>query len=215
MKTWLTFIAVVLVVVNAGGLWAAEQPDRAEEKEYQLKAICLYNFLKFTTWPEPTVSDSNNVKQTKVNTSKSDTTSPIIIGILGEGSFVESFLPLEKKTPKGRKVVIRQLGSFEKAENHERVAAKKVVDANSLRDCDLLFIANSEKKHTNKILDCLGSEPILTVGETEDFLEAGGMINFITTGNKVQFEINRDALDRVNIVIEPDVLRLALRVIGK
>jgi hypothetical protein len=51
--------------------------------------------------------------------------------------------------------------------------------------------------------------PTLTVGETVDFIQLGGMINFTLEQGKVRFEINRSAAERVGLRISSRLLQLA------
>jgi hypothetical protein len=55
--------------------------------------------------------------------------------------------------------------------------------------------------------------PILTVGETEHFIETGGIINFLMEDNKVRFEINDVAAKKSKLKISSQLLRLAKRVV--
>jgi hypothetical protein len=55
---------------------------------------------------------------------------------------------------------------------------------------------------------------VLTVGETEDFAEDGGMIAFLVEENKIRFEINLEAADKAKLKISSKLLALAKTVIG-
>jgi hypothetical protein len=51
--------------------------------------------------------------------------------------------------------------------------------------------------------------PILTVGDTEEFINGGGMVRFVETGRRIRFEINPDAVERVSLRVSSRLLRLA------
>ena len=51
--------------------------------------------------------------------------------------------------------------------------------------------------------------PVLTIGESPDFLGMGGIINLRVDGGNVRFEIDQAAADRVNLRISSRLLRLA------
>jgi len=55
----------------------------------------------------------------------------------------------------------------------------------------------------------------LTVGETESFLQEGGIINFAIRSSRVRFDIDLDAAHRAGIQISSKVLSLADEVHGK
>jgi YfiR/HmsC-like len=82
------------------------------------------------------------------------------------------------------------------------------------RGCHLLFIAGRDKKRAAAILAGLNSAPVLTVGETDDFVQHGGMIGFSFLENKIRFDINLNAAQRANLKISARLLLLAKTVIG-
>jgi hypothetical protein len=52
--------------------------------------------------------------------------------------------------------------------------------------------------------------PVLTVGDTEGFLRAGGVINFVLEGSKVRFLIDQAAAERSGLRISSKLMRLAV-----
>ena len=74
--------------------------------------------------------------------------------------------------------------------------------------CNSVRIQNS-----NQIVRALKGLPILTIGETENFLESGGVINFLMEDEKVCFEINVTAAKINKLRISSKLLRLAKRVV--
>ena len=83
------------------------------------------------------------------------------------------------------------------------------------RGCQVLFISNSEDQRLAKILGDLGTSPVMTVGEANDFIERGGMIRFVLEQDKVRFEINLKAADPAGLKFSSRLLLLAKNVIGK
>jgi hypothetical protein len=55
----------------------------------------------------------------------------------------------------------------------------------------------------------LRGDPVLTVGETDDFLESGGMIEFFTDHNHVKLRINLSAARGASLQISSKLLRVA------
>jgi len=214
VKYAICIATISLILAESGTLNAAEQSSRSDDVEYKLKAVCLYNFLKFTTWPgDPSISgDGDKIRDGK-DTKAGTHSSLIVIGVVGDDSIAEAFVPLQRKSARDKKIIVRKLGHFETAQGNGSSKAPQVIDGNSLKDYHVLFIASSEKPHTERILATLRSAPVLTVGEADGFLAAGGTINFVNVDNRVQFEISRPSLARAHLVIEPEVFRLARRVI--
>jgi hypothetical protein len=82
------------------------------------------------------------------------------------------------------------------------------------RACRVLFIGKVESRRIPALLPELQHSPVLTVGETDGFLSAGGIIRFCLEGNKVRFEINRLAADSVGLKVSSRLLLLAKNVVG-
>ncbi|MGD0551728.1 MAG: YfiR family protein [Sedimentisphaerales bacterium] len=89
--------------------------------------------------------------------------------------------------------------------------ANEQMDA--LKKCHLLFICQSERKNTREIIDLLKNNGVLTVADTEGFLEDGGIVNFVIEDNKVRFDINLTASEKAGLKIRSQLLRLAKKVI--
>ena len=83
-----------------------------------------------------------------------------------------------------------------------------------LHGCQLLFISKAEARRIPAVLSEIQRSPILTVGETEGFLDAGGIIRFCLEGNKLRFEINRSAADMAGLKVSSRLLVLAKNVVG-
>jgi hypothetical protein len=83
-----------------------------------------------------------------------------------------------------------------------------------IQGCQIVFLGTPEKKLISGMLANLRASPILTVGESEDFVQGGGMIGFFLEDNKVRFDINLDAAERAKLKISARLLALAKTVIG-
>jgi len=174
--------------------------DNAAEREYQIKAAFIYNFIKFVDWPKEKVAESNE---------------PAIIGIVGKDPFGNAFAPVKDKEDKDRKVLIKRFKPIEelkKSGEKDKSLLEREID--SLRKCHLLFICSSEEKSINEIINLVKDYSVLTIGDMQGFLESGGIINFITEEKKVRFEINVTAAKRAKLKIRSQLLRLAKRVVG-
>lgn len=173
--------------------------DSAERGEYQTKAAFLYNFARFVEWPEKKVDDS---------------TEPMTFGIIGKDPFGDAFAPLKSKRIRGRNVIIKRFVGF--VEFRESIGKSKTelgLKIEALRKCDLLFICSSEQKNLSRIISLVRRHDVLTVGDMEGFLEAGGIINFLMEDKKVRFEINATAAEHAKLKIRSKLLKLARRVI--
>jgi hypothetical protein len=83
-----------------------------------------------------------------------------------------------------------------------------------LKECDLLYVAESSPAKIQLILDRVGSRAVLTVGETDQFTRAGGMVGLVRSGDQIEIEVNRDALHRHQLEMSSRLLKLAVIVSG-
>lgn len=151
-------------------------------KEYQIKALFLYNFTQFITWPDKAFQN---------------TESPLIIGILGDdpfGTYLDETVEGEKIN--GHPLAIRRYNNVKEAEY-----------------CHLIFIHKSKGNSIPQIISDLKGKNILTVSDAPDFIYQGGMIRFITVNNKIQFEINPEAIKAEELKVSSKLLSLAKIVI--
>jgi len=81
-----------------------------------------------------------------------------------------------------------------------------------LKQCHILFVCSSEKKHFKEINDLVKYHSVLTVSDVDGFLKTGGIINFVLEQSKIRFEVNMFAADESKLDIRSQLLRLAKEV---
>ncbi|MCJ7721977.1 YfiR family protein [Candidatus Bathyarchaeota archaeon] len=176
--------------------------DSEKSKEYQIKAAFLYNFMKFVEWPAEKMGDAND---------------PIVIGLIGSKDFIKALDPVVQKKINNKNITLKYFAGYEKLkkpqESDEQQWTQKM---EALKSCHLLMFCSYDSvpvEATREITKALRDSPVLTVGEVDDFLESGGMVNFLMEDKKVHFEINYVAAKRGKLKISSQLLRLAKRVI--
>jgi hypothetical protein len=87
-------------------------------------------------------------------------------------------------------------------------------EAQEIQGCQVMFIGIADKKFISATMADLKGTPVLTVGESEHFVQEGGMIGFFLEDNKVRFEINLNAAEHAKLKISARLLALAKTVIG-
>lgn len=128
-----------------------------------------------------------------------DANSPLIYCTIGEDPFQGALdASLKGKTIGARSLQVRHL--------------KQVQDA---QGCHLIFVSGDDKRQIPGTLSLLQGNPILTVGESERFVQEGGVISFCMEENKIRFQINLEAAEKANLRISSRLLTLAKTVIGK
>jgi len=80
-----------------------------------------------------------------------------------------------------------------------------------LKSCHIVFIPASEKSRAREVLAAIKEQglPILTVGETDDFYQAGGMIEFVIENEQVHFRINNASARDAGLKISSKLLTLS------
>jgi hypothetical protein len=128
-----------------------------------------------------------------------ETNSPIIVATLGETDLGDHL----REMIQGRTVNGRPL--------HFKVIAEN----DPGRDFHILFIPDLARRRLPAVLEKLKDSPVLTVGETDDFLARGGVINLTRRDQKVRLEVNLPAARQAGLKISSKLLSVADVVKGK
>jgi hypothetical protein len=86
---------------------------------------------------------------------------------------------------------------------------KKFQAIDNLRGCNILFISESEKKRTSSILGALHGSSVLTVGDMDNFIGSGGMVQFVVNDARVRVTIDVGATGRARLRVSSKLLALA------
>jgi YfiR/HmsC-like len=109
--------------------------------------------------------------------------------------------------------------AIDRAMQNERILDRKtetIVPASleQARSCQVLFIGRDGSSRGASILPALRSLPVLTVGDGPDFLERGGIIQFVTAEGKIRFDVSLTNAARAQLSINARMLRVAREVKG-
>ncbi len=84
-----------------------------------------------------------------------------------------------------------------------------------LAKCQLIFVPGGNTERIDQAVRASAQHPILTVGESPDFLRRGGMIAFVIDGGRVRFDINQTAAAAHGLTLSSRLLQVARTVTGK
>lgn len=93
------------------------------------------------------------------------------------------------------------------------VVTMLIQNTEQARNCHIVFISSYQKRQTKEVLESLRGASVLTVGEDENFIEQGGMINFVLRDERMQFEVNARAAEQAHIIISFRLLSVARAVL--
>jgi len=123
-----------------------------------------------------------------------ETNSPYVIGVLGKDPFGQNL----EDTLNGHSL------------NNHPFVVRRISNVAQARGCQILFISRSETRRLDDIIADLKDQPILTVSEIDGFINRGGMVQFLNTGDKVRFAINNTVARSSGLRISSQLLSLAV-----
>jgi hypothetical protein len=151
-----------------------------EANEQLLKVAFIYNFAKFTTWPDSVFADPK---------------APITFCVVGKHEFGTAFDSVQGKSVGGRTVVVKYLSSYRNKD-----------------ECQVVYVAPSEKARLPKILSTSKEVHALTVSDIDGFGESCGIIRMVRgSDDRIGFEINVKAAEESGLKLSSKLLNLAKR----
>jgi len=163
----------MFALLFVGSVLAAWLPAGAQMDEYSIKAGYLYNFSKYVSWPEATFPTP---------------TAPLAICIVGEDPFgyrLDQAIA-GKTAGDGRPLEVRRTMSE---------------GSGTLKDCQIVFISNSERKRVSAVVAALKGTNAFSVADFSPFAEQGGIANLRVDGTRVKVDLNMNAASRANLKI--------------
>ncbi len=112
--------------------------------------------------------------------------------VVGNNVVQQSFEQIDKKRINGRTIHVIPLLRFM-----------------NFKQCQLLYVSTLERSRLIPLLAEMENRPILTVGESSEFLLAGGMVGLESVDGKMQLKINLPALNKARLVMSSRLLKLA------
>ncbi len=139
-----------------------------------------------------------------------------------KAAFVLNFLKFtEFSTPLRDKVTICTLGAEEQVApfailqdgsvHGQVVVVQRVVSYEAVHSagCAALFIASSAPPLPESILAVTKLREVVTIGESDEFLERGGIIRFYLDGSKVRFAVAPQNADQAGLKFSSKLLALS------
>jgi len=79
----------------------------------------------------------------------------------------------------------------------------------SVDNCQIAYVGHVSDKQIQEILSRVKGKPVLTVGETSNFLKSGGMIQFQPSGERIHLSINLKSAKGSGLIISSKLLSIA------
>jgi YfiR/HmsC-like len=118
---------------------------------------------------------------------------PFVIGVIGR----DPFGPMLNEAVAGETY-------------HDRpIRIEHYRNPSQIGNCQLLFVSASASAEIDRILAAVAHKDVVTVGETEEFLDHGGMIALTTRRNRIRLSINTSAVRAAQMEVSSKLLRIA------
>lgn len=85
--------------------------------------------------------------------------------------------------------------------------------AEATGNCHIIFIGTVKGETTSSTLSALAGKPLLTVSDSDGFVEKGGMVGFQIIDGKVRYNINNRAFGEAQLKIDAQLLEIANKVV--
>jgi hypothetical protein len=95
------------------------------------------------------------------------------------------------------------------------ITVRRVENVRQAKDCQLLYVSDSERHSVPGIVRDAGQSPVLTVSDMTGFCEAGGMIGLVPVQNRLGFEVNVTAIRKARLTVSSQLLKLAKNIFNK
>lgn len=118
-------------------------------------------------------------------------TTPFSVCIGGREPFGGALSGIEGRQVQGRELRVR-----------------RGVAAEDLQSCQVLVVSDAEERRTGTWLKATPAG-VLTVSESEGFIDAGGAIGLVTADERIQFDVNIEALNRAGLKASAHLLKVA------
>jgi hypothetical protein len=174
---WLLIFLVWIVGLTP--LVAQEDNETEEGREYQIKAVYLYQFGRYVDWPANAFPDPK---------------SPFVIGVPEQNPLIPNLDQISRlKKIHDRPIQILQFSS-----------TADIPPCNIL-----YLPASLTPETQAEVIRKTSKQGVLLVGDHKDFLEWGGIMRFVVEDNKIRVAISRKAAERAGLLISAKLLQVA------
>lgn len=125
-----------------------------------------------------------------------DRQAPILLCQLGRDQLGAAFTALENRPLHNRPVLTRLVGSVEEA-----------------RNCHVVYFSDLDDRRQSAALRTLAGTPILTIGDSDGFIDAGGIFGLVQGEQRYQFEVNLRAMEQAQLRASAQLLNLARNIL--
>ena len=119
---------------------------------------------------------------------------PFVIGIFGADAITG---------------VLREIMQDRRIKDHP-VVIKQVLAVEELPGCHIVYVSRSENAQLGRVLGAMRRIGVLTIGQSDNFLSRGGVINLVNVDGSIRFQISLDSARREHLNVSSKLLQLSL-----
>lgn len=184
-------LAVAVAVHPWSGGWAVAANGAASAT--QVKAAFVCNFTQFVDWPAEAGANESG---------------QFVLGVLCDAN-----------GPGGRAAgnnddafcdALTDLVVGKTAAGGHPIAVQRVTTVNDASNCQAVYVPASQDAQAKPLFAAIGCKAVLTVGDTDAFADAGGVIRFVPVGNRMRFEVHTPAVDKARLRVSSKLMKVAI-----
>jgi hypothetical protein len=120
-----------------------------------------------------------------------------IIGVYGNSPIMEE---------------LKLMASIKKAAKDQNIVVKEITTEDDLMQYNIIYVASSKSRQIRSLSEQIGSQPVLIVAEREGMAYKGATISFLITNYEIlKFEVDVDQLERQQMTISEDLIKLGFK----
>jgi hypothetical protein len=191
------------------GRWRVERVNRVQTFSRKAQLVCVLSLALALAPPASGQSQPSRPLDSQVkavyllNFGRFVTWTPATgdgfeICLLGRDPFGPALdATLAGETIEGRKVTVRRLA-----------------DPAESTGCRILYVGDIKESALAPVLAMSERTGMLTVSDAPQFVDRGGMIQFVSAGQRVRFRVNLAAAEQAGLMLSSELLRVAVAVKG-
>ena len=126
----------------------------------------------------------------------SDQGGKFVIGVLGNSPILKNLQDMAES----------------KKVNGMSIEVKKIQTAESMKDCNILYITSGESNKIDEVVTATQNLPVLIVTDKPGLAIKGAAINFVEIDGKIKFELNQKNVEDRGMKVSSSLSSLAIQV---
>lgn len=105
--------------------------------------------------------------------------------------------------------VLREIMQDRRVKDHP-VVIKQVLAMEEFPGCHIVYVSRSENAQLGRVLGAMRRAGVLTIGQSDNFLSRGGVVNLLNVDGTIRFQISLDSARREHLNVSSKLLQLSL-----